>query len=330
MDEPFDILGIGNAMVDVIAPVDEAWLHAHGVAKGTMTLIDHDRARTLYAALGRGTEQGATEQGGGSAANTCVAAASLGARAAFIGKVADDALGRVFQADMRAAGVAFDTAFGVGTAPTAQCLIAVSPDAQRSMNTYLGACVELGLDDIDEHRVAMARITYLEGYLFDPPAAQAAFRHAAKVAHDAGRKVALTLSDPFCVERHRAAFRDLVRRDVDILFANQAEVMALYRTDFDQALAQARQEVAVAALTRSEHGSVIATPEAVHVIDAAPTAVVDTTGAGDAYAAGVLAGIAQGRPLAAAGRMGSIAAAEAISHYGARPAVRLAGLVAGV
>jgi fructokinase len=325
MDDVFDILGIGNAMVDVIAPVDEAWLHANGVAKGTMTLIDLPRARVLYGAL-----SGGTEQGGGSAANTCVAAASLGARAAFIGKVADDALGRVFQADLRQAGVAFDTPFGQGTQPTAQCLIAVSPDAQRSMNTYLGACVELGIDDIDEHRVAMARITYLEGYLFDPPAAQAAFRHAAKVAHDAGRKVALTLSDPFCVERHRAAFRDLVRRDVDILFANQAEVMALYRTDFDSALDAVRQEVAVAALTRSEHGSVIATADAVHVIDAAPTAVVDTTGAGDAYAAGVLAGIARGRTLAAAGRMGSIAAAEAISHYGARPAVALKELMARV
>jgi sugar/nucleoside kinase (ribokinase family) len=323
MDSSFDILGIGNAIVDVIAPVDDAWLERQGVAKGTMTLIDSARAASLYAAMGR-----AAESSGGSAANTCAAAASLGARAAFIGKVANDALGQAFRADMARIGVAFDTPFATDGAPTAQCLIAVSPDAQRSMNTFLGACVDLSLTDIDEHRVAMSAITYLEGYLFDPPEAQAAFRHAAQVAHAAGRRVALTLSDPFCVERHRTAFRDLVRRDVDILFANEAEITALYRCDFDQAVEAVRAEVAVAALTRSQHGSVIVTPGATHRIDAAPAAVLDTTGAGDAYAAGVLTGMARGRPLPVCGRMGSIAASEAISHYGARPETPLAALVA--
>lgn len=323
MDSSFDILGIGNAIVDVIAPVDDAWLERHGVAKGTMTLIDSARAATLYAAMAK-----RTESSGGSAANTCAAAASLGARAAFIGKVANDALGQAFRADMARIGVAFDTPFATEGAPTAQCLIAVSPDAQRSMNTFLGACVNLSSADIDEHRVAMAAITYLEGYLFDPPAAQAAFRHAAQVAHAANRRVALSLSDPFCVERHRTAFRELVRRDVDILFANEAEITALYRCDFDQAVEAVRAEVAVAALTRSQHGSVIVTPGATHVIDAEPAAVLDTTGAGDAYAAGVLTGMAQGRPLPVCGRMGSIAAAEAISHYGARPETQLAALIA--
>jgi sugar/nucleoside kinase (ribokinase family) len=325
MDNSFDILGIGNAIVDVIAPVDDSWLERHGVAKGTMTLIDSQRAAVLYVAMGN-----SVESSGGSAANTCAAAASLGARAAFIGKVANDALGEAFQADMRRIGVAFDTPPATDGVPTAQCLIAVSPDAQRSMNTFLGACVGLSSADIDEHRVAMSAITYLEGYLFDPPAAQAAFRHAAQVAHAANRRVALTLSDPFCVERHRSAFRDLVRRDVDILFANEAEIMALYRCDFDQAVEAVRAEVAIAALTRSQHGSVIVTPGATHRIDAAPTAVLDTTGAGDAYAAGVLTGIARGRPLAVAGRMGSIAAAEAISHYGARPETPLAALVSAL
>lgn len=317
----FDILGIGNAMVDVVAPVDEAFLSRHAMHKGAMALIDTDTAERLYAAMPAGQETS-----GGSAGNTCAVAAMLGARVAYLGKVADDQLGRVFRHDIAAAGVHFPTAPLAGGAPTARCLIMVTPDGQRTMNTFLGACVSFGEADVDEEAVAAAAVTYLEGYLFDPPAAQAAFRKAAAAAHAAGRQVALSLSDAFCVDRHRAAFRDLVAGHVDILFANEAELTSLYEcNDWREAAAWARRDVALAALTRSEAGSVVIQGGDTVEVEAEPTRVVDTTGAGDAYAAGFLAALTAGRPLAQCGRLASIAAAEVISHYGARPQRDLSG-----
>jgi fructokinase len=242
--------------------------------------------------------------------------------------VAADQLGQVFAHDIKAAGVHFPTAPLASGAPTARCLILVTPDGQRTMNTFLGACVTFGPEDVDAAEVARAKVVYLEGYLFDPPAAQAAFRAAAKAAHAAGRKVALTLSDPFCVGRHRDAFRAFVAEECDILFANEAEILALYETeDFEEAAKRVAQDVEIAALTRSEQGSVILSGVERHAVAAQPTTVVDTTGAGDAYAAGFLAAWTQGRPLAEAGRWGSIAAAEVISHYGARPQADLKALV---
>ena len=270
------------------------------------------------------------ESSGGSAGNTCAVAAALGARVAYLGKVAMDQLGAVFRHDIRAAGVHFPSAPLIGGAPTARCLVLVTPDGQRTMNTYLGACVAFGEEDVDETLVADSAITYLEGYLFDPPAAQAAFRRAAATAHAAGRQVALSLSDPFCVDRHRAAFRDLVAGDVDILFANEAEITSLYEENTFEAAAEAvRRDVALAALTRSEAGSVILRGTETVEIAAEPTRVVDTTGAGDAYAAGFLAGLTAGRSMPVCGRMGSIAAAEVIGHYGARPEADLKKLIAG-
>jgi len=324
----FGVLGIGNAIVDVVSRCDDAFLDTHGIAKGGMTLIDADRAGQLYAAMGP-----AVEVSGGSAGNTMAAYASLvgpaGPPGAFIGKVRDDQLGAVFAHDIQAAGVAFTTRPAEEGPPTARCLILVTPDAQRSMNTFLGACVALDEGDIDPALVQASAVTYLEGYLFDPPAAQAAFRKAARIAHAAGREVALTLSDPFCVGRHRAAFRALVRDEVDILFANEAEILSLYELDsFDEALAAVRAETKVACLTRSEKGSVIVSRDRLHVIEAEPTEVVDTTGAGDAYAAGFLAGHVRGRGHGHSGRLGALAAAEAISHFGARPVRPLAALAA--
>jgi fructokinase len=319
-----DILGIGNAIVDVLARADDAFIAAQGMAKGSMTLIDADAAERIYAAMGPGVESS-----GGSAGNTCAVAAALGARVGYLGKVADDALGEVFAHDIRAAGVRFPSAPLVGGAPTARCLILVTPDAQRTMNTFLGACVTFGPDDVQDAEVASAAVTYMEGYLFDPPAAQQAFRKAAKIAHGAGRQVSLTLSDPFCVGRHRAAFRDLVKNEVDILFANEAELLSLYETDdFAAALAAVRAEVGLAAVTRSEKGSVVVAGAETAEVAAVPTKVVDTTGAGDAYAAGFLAAHARGLKLAECGRWGSVAAAEAISHFGARPQTDLKALVA--
>jgi fructokinase len=319
-----DILGIGNAIVDVLARADDAFLAAQGMAKGTMTLIDAASAERIYAAMGPGVESS-----GGSAGNTCAVAAALGARVGYLGKVADDGLGQVFGHDIRAAGVHFPSAPLVGGAPTARCLILVTPDAQRTMNTFLGACVAFGPDDVAEAEVASASVTYMEGYLFDPPAAQQAFYKAARIAHQAGRQVSLTLSDPFCVGRHRAAFHDLVKHQVDILFANEAELLALYETaDFAAALAAARRDVAIAAVTRSEKGSVVLAGAETAEVAAVPTKVVDTTGAGDAYAAGFLAAHAKGLGLAECGRWGSVAAAEAISHFGARPQTDLKALVA--
>jgi sugar/nucleoside kinase (ribokinase family) len=318
-----DVVGIGNALVDVLSRESETFVTAQRLVKGAMQLVDEARANELYAAMGP-----AVEVSGGSAANTIVGVASFGGRAHYVGKVRDDQLGEVFRHDLRSVGVGYSTSAATSGPATGRCLIVVTPDAQRTLTTYLGASVQLGPADVDKGVIERAAILYLEGYLFDPPEAQRAFHAAAGVAHAAGRKVALTLSDPFCVDRHRAAFRDLVERHVDILFANEAEIRALYEAaDFDAALQQVRRHCAVAALTRSERGSVVVAGDDVHVIDAHPVrAVVDTTGAGDLYAAGFMFGLSRGRSLATCGRLGSLAAAEVIAHVGARPQIPLAQL----
>ena len=318
-----DVVGVGNALVDVLSHAGDEFLGAHGLAKGTMQLVDERRARELYAAMGSGIEVS-----GGSAANTIVGVASFGGRAHYVGKVRDDQLGEVFSHDLRSVGVGYTTPVASDGPSTGRCLIIVTPDAQRTMSTYLGASTGLGPADIDKRLIERAQIVYLEGYLFDPPEAQEAFRVAADIAHAAGRKVALTLSDPFCVDRHRAAFLELVERHVDILFANEAEIRALYEVgDFEHAVARVRGHCEVAALTRSERGSVIVAGTRVHTIAAEPVAaVVDTTGAGDLYAAGFMVGLSRGLPLPACGRLGAIAAAEIISHVGARPMRSLAEL----
>jgi sugar/nucleoside kinase (ribokinase family) len=318
-----DVVGIGNAIVDVLVQADDAFLSTHGLAKGTMTLIDAARADALYAVMGPGVEES-----GGSAGNTMAGIASLGGAGAYIGKVRNDQLGEVFRHDITVIGVRFATAPARSGPPTARSFIIVTPDAQRTMNTYLGACVDLGPEDIDHEIIDAAQVTYLEGYLFDPPRAKEAFRKAAQRAHSAGRRVSLSLSDPFCVGRHRAEFRDLVTHHVDILFANEAEICSLYETDdFDAAAREVRRHCDVAALTRSEKGSVVVTQDHTHMIDAARVArVVDTTGAGDLYASGFLYGLTHGRDLATCGKLGSLCAAEAISHFGARPAEKLAAL----
>ena len=316
-----DVVGIGNALVDVLCHEGDEFLERQGLAKGTMHLIDEARARQLYEAMGP-----AVEVSGGSAANTIVGVASFGGRAHYVGKVRDDQLGDVFRHDLRGVGVGYTTPMATHGPSTGRCLIVVTPDAQRTMNTYLGASTQLGPVDVEERLIARARILYLEGYLFDPPAAQEAFRVAAGVAHAAGRTVALTLSDPFCVDRHRAAFVDLVEHHVDVLFANEVEICALYEAnDFDAAVRRVREHCEIAALTRSERGSIVIGPDGVHVIDAQPIdTVVDTTGAGDLYAAGFLYGLSRGMDLATCGRLGAVAAAEVISHVGARPLKPLA------
>lgn len=322
---PIDVVGIGNAIVDVIAHADEAFLEKEALVKGTMALIDAERAEALYRIMGP-----AIEASGGSTANTMAGIASLGGNGAFIGKVRDDLLGQVFRHDLTAQGVRFDTPAATEGPATARCLILVTPDGQRTMNTFLGACAELGPDDIDPEIVGMAQVTYLEGYLFDPPLAQKAFRNAAAIAHGAGKKVALSLSDPFCVDRHRSAFRDLVAGHVDILFANEAEICSLYETDdFAAAAAAVRGRVAIAALTRSADGSVVFANGEEHPVKAAPVArVVDSTGAGDLYAAGFLYGLTRGLPLPICGAIGSLCAAEIIAHVGARPEKNLREFVA--
>ena len=324
MTAHFDILGIGNAIVDVVAQTDDAFLSRHDLRKGSMTLIDAEQADRLYASMPAGEESS-----GGSAANTCAVAAALGARVAYLGKVADDQLGRVFRHDITAAGVHFPSAPTREGAPTARCLILVTPDGQRTMHTYLGASVAFAERDVDPALIADAAVLYLEGYLFDPPAAQAAFRAAAAAARAAGRRVALSLSDPFCVERHRDAFRALVRGGVDILCANEAEVTSLYQVNsFEEAVEAARAEVGLAALTQSEAGSLVVRGTETVRVPAAPARVLDTTGAGDAYAAGLLAGLTSGRDIRDCGRLGALAAAEVIGHYGARPQADLRRLAA--
>jgi sugar/nucleoside kinase (ribokinase family) len=319
-----DVLGIGNAIVDVLAHADEAFLVRHGLPKGAMTLIDAERAERLYADMGPGIEVS-----GGSCANTIAGAAALGSRVGYVGKLRDDELGRIFAHDIRATGVRFATEPADDGPGTARCLILVTPDAQRTMCTYLGACVELGPEDVDLALVASAAVTYLEGYLWDPPRAKEAFRVAMAAARGAGRRVALTLSDPFCVERHREEFLALVDHDVDVLFANEHEIMALYRSSgVEEAVAAVRGRCEIAVVTRSERGCLVVTREEVHEVPAEPVErVVDTTGAGDLFAAGFLHGLTRGRALPECARVGAVAAAEVISHFGARPEVDLPELV---
>lgn len=316
----YDVVGIGNAIVDVISMVDDAFLDSNGMVKGSMSLIETDRALSLTSSL-----SDRIETSGGSAANTIAGVASLGGHAAYIGKVADDPFGRIFTDGMRSIGVDFHSGNGGGELPTARSIVVVTPDAQRTMNTYLGVSTHLSLDDMDDRLVESAAVVYLEGYLFDRDEAKAAFREAAARAHAAGRVVALTLSDSFCVDRHRDDFRALVRDDVDLLFANEDELNSLYEcTDIDDAVALLRQDCHIAAVTRSEKGSVIVTRDDVHAVPAVPGVdVVDTTGAGDLFAAGFLWGLTQGRDLTTCARIGAVAAAEVISHVGPRPLVPL-------
>jgi sugar/nucleoside kinase (ribokinase family) len=323
-DHAFDVVGVGNAIVDVLAHADDRALQELGLDKGVMTLVDADRAEAIYARMPPGVECS-----GGSVANSIAGIAALGGRAAYIGKIRDDQLGAVFRHDLRSQGVTFDTPAATDGPPTARCLVFVTLDAQRTMQTYLGACVELGPQDIDGDVIAAAKVTYLEGYLWDPPAAKAALRKAARTAHGAGRKVAFSLSDPFCVQRHRGEFLELISDHVDVLFANEAEIALLFETDFDESLRRLRGMVEVAAVTRGARGSVVAGGDEVVVLGAEPVErVVDTTGAGDLYAAGFLRGYTAGASLKDSGRLAGLCAAEIISHMGARPAVDLARLAA--
>jgi sugar/nucleoside kinase (ribokinase family) len=321
----YDVAAIGNAIVDVIATAPEAFLADEKLVKGSMALIDEGRAHELYARMAAGIEAS-----GGSAANTVAGVASFGARSAFVGKVADDALGEIFAHDIRAIGVEFATPPLSGGPATARCLINVTPDGERTMCTFLGAAVELRAEDVEAGPIEAAKILYLEGYLFDPEHARAAYAKAAHISRAAGRQIALSLSDSFVVERHRAALLDFIDAEVDILFANSAELVALFETDsFEAALAGVRGRVRLAAVTRGAAGSVIHHDGGWLEVAAEPVhAVIDTTGAGDQYAAGFMVGLAGGRDLAACGRLGSIAAAEVISHFGPRPLVSLAELAA--
>jgi len=320
----YDVLGIGNAIVDVLAHSEDAFLERAGLAKGTMRLIDAETAEALYAAMGP-----AVEVSGGSAANTIAALTSLGGSGAFVGKVRDDQLGTIFRHDIVSTGITFVTPPAADGPPTGRCLILVTPDAQRTMQTCLGASALLTPDDVDPAMVAAARVTYLEGYLWDQPGAREAFVKAATVAHAAGHRVALSLSDPFCVDRHRTDFIALVDHHIDILFANEDEIVSLYQVHaFDAALQRVRHHCDIAALTRSEKGSVVVAGDEVHVVDAEPVEpVIDSTGAGDAYAAGFLYGLTRGVRLETCARIGGIAAAEVLSHFGARPEIPLAELV---
>jgi sugar/nucleoside kinase (ribokinase family) len=325
MPEPeHDVIGIGNAIVDVIARHDDSFLSANGLMKGSMQLVDEEGALSLYDKLGP-----AMEISGGSAANTIAGITSLGGAARYVGKVADDQLGAVFSHDIRAAGVSYSTQALSGGPQTARCMVVVTPDGQRTMSTFLGASALLGPDDILEDEIANAGITYLEGYLWDRPEAKEAFRKAATLAARNRRKVALTLSDSFCVDRHRDSFLALIRDGVDVLFANEAELLSLYQTsDFDEAMLRVKQDCQIAAVTRSEKGSVVINGDDAIVVSAvAIDKVVDTTGAGDLYAAGFLFGLARGKPLAECARIGHVAAAEIISHLGARPVARLSTLI---
>jgi sugar/nucleoside kinase (ribokinase family) len=320
-----DVVAMGSAIVDVLAHCDDSFLAEQGLTKGSMELIQAEvDAEKLYSAMGP-----AVEASGGSAANTVAGVASFGGRAGFIGRVRDDQLGQVFGHDIRAAGVEYRSVPANDGPSTARCLVLVTPDAQRTLSTYLGTAGLLGPDDIDADLVAGAAVLYGEGYLWDMPDAKAALVMAMEIAHRHDRKVALTLSDSFCVDRHRAEFLDLVEGPVDILFANEAEIRSLYEVaDFDEALGRVRGHCEIACLTRSEKGSVIATADQVHVVEPHLAGdVVDTTGAGDLYAAGVLFGYTNGYDLPEAGRLGSIAAGEVISQLGARPERRLADLL---
>ena len=317
-DTRFDVVALGNAIVDVIAPVDEAFLTEWNIERDAMSLIDEPRAEALT-----GAAEG-KQHSGGSAANTAAGIASFGGRAAYLGKVADDPLGEVFRADMKTIGIPFDTTPLIDGPATARSIIFVTPDGSRSMNTYLGATVMFSPEDVDKDMVAGSGIVYLEGYLFDREEAKASFVHAAEIARAAGRKVSLTLSDSFCVDRHRESFRHLIKNHVDVLFSNEAELLSLYETDdFDAAVKQLREESPLAAVTRGEHGSVVIAQGHPRInVPAEPIdKVVDTTGAGDQYAAGFLFGLSQNLSVETCAKLGHIAAAEVISHYGPRPEV---------
>jgi sugar/nucleoside kinase (ribokinase family) len=317
----YDVLGIGNAIFDVLVQTDDGFLSSHGMTKGGMALIDEPRAASIYRDMGP-----ATEMSGGSAANTIVGIANLGARAAYVGKIKDDQIGRLYAHDIRAAGVAFETAPAPGGPATGCSYILVTPDGERTMNTYLGAAQDLTPDDIDEAQIAASTILYLEGYLWDPKSAKEAFVKASTIAHGAGRQVALTLSDSFCVDRYRDEFIGLMRNGTaDLIFANEAELNSLYQTqDFDAALTQLRKDVKLGIVTRSEKGCVVASADGVIAVPAFPIQkMVDTTGAGDLFAAGFLFGLVRGASFENAGRLGALAAAEVIQHIGARPQVSL-------
>ena len=321
-----DVVAIGNAIVDVMAPCDEALIDQLGMTRGGMTLIDTDQAHALYGAMGP-----AREISGGSAANTLAGLAALGASCAFIGQVADDQLGEVFAHDIRAGGISFDTAARAGDPPTARCLIFVTPDGQRTMNTFLGASQFLPADALDEAAIADAKVLYLEGYLWDPEEPRAAMRRAIAAARGAGRKVAFTLSDAFVIARHGDDFRALIDAgEIDILFANHVELAALTGTDdFDAGVAQLRAKVPCLVVTCGPEGAIAASGDELARVSAEPVErVVDTTGAGDLFAAGFLFGHVRGRSLQDCLRLGSICAAEIISHYGARPEASLEALVA--
>jgi len=324
MPAKIDVLGIGNAIVDVIARTEDDFLVRHAMNKGSMALIDEARAEAIYASMGP-----AIEASGGSGANTIAGVASFGARAAFVGKVKDDLLGKAFTHDIRAIGVDFSTRPAADGPSTARCYVLVTPDGERTMNTYLGAAQDLHPNDIDEDAIAAAQIVYLEGYLWDPPRAKEAFLKAAKIAHEAERDVALTLSDAFCVDRYRPEFLDLIRAGtVDLVFANERELHSLYETaDFDTALHALQKDARLAVITRSEKGCLIVTREQTEAVTASPVErVVDATGAGDLFAAGFLAGLSRGADYRNAARLGALVAAEVIQHLGARPETSLKAL----
>jgi len=325
MSALYDVAAIGNAIVDVIAPADDAFLAAHGLAKGAMMLIDEGQAQKLYDKMAPGLETS-----GGSAGNTIAGVASLGGRAAYVGKVANDQLGEVYAHDMRAIGATFETAPLVGGPATGRSLINVTADGQRTMCTYLGASNQLTPADVAPPLIEGAAIVYLEGYLFDPAEARRAFAKAAGLARASGRMIALTLSDAFVVERHRRGLLEFIETEVDLVFANEVELQSLFETDdFETAVDAVRGLTRIAAVTRSEKGSVVVTAEGAEPAPAFPVeTLVDTTGAGDQYAAGFMFGLARGRPLGACARLGALAATEVISHYGPRPQVSLAELAA--
>ncbi|WP_309090237.1 adenosine kinase [Phenylobacterium sp.] len=325
MPELYDVAAIGNAIVDVIGPTTEAWIADQGLAKGSMQLVDQARSQALYS-----TMSPEIQASGGSAANTIAGLASFGGRGAFMGKVADDDLGRLFAEDMRGIGARFENAPLSGGPATAVSMINVTPDGQRTMCTFLGASVQFTDADVEADVIEASKIVYLEGYLFDAEAARRAFAKAAALAHGSGRMIALTLSDSFVVERHRGALLGFIEGQVDLLFANEAELLALFETDsFDQAAEALRQRVKLAAVTRSEQGSIILSQGERLTVPAEPVEkVVDTTGAGDQYAAGFMFGLSRGRPLQQCGKLASLAAAEVISHYGPRPQVSLKDLAA--
>jgi sugar/nucleoside kinase (ribokinase family) len=318
-----DVVGIGSAIVDVLSHEDDTFLERFGLVKGTMALVSADESGALYDAMGPGVEVS-----GGAVANSMAGVASFGGRAAFVGRVRDDQLGTVFTHDIRAAGVRYEVAPAVDGPSTARCLVVVTPDAQRTMNTFLGAAVGLSAADVDEALVRSAAVTFLEGYLWDPPEAISALRLAVAAARSAGRELAFTLSDPFCVERHRDEFVALIEDDVDVLFANEEEALALFKSaSLEDAVAELRKRVSVVAVTRGAAGSVVVSGDVSVVVPAAPADVVDTTGAGDLYAAGFLYGHVRGLGLERCGELGSLAAAEVISHVGARPLVPLSTLL---